>query len=135
LRVTKFVLLAIMAGFGVVATAPQAEAQVSVGVNIGPEPVCPYGFYDFAPYNCAPYGYYGPEWFNGGVFIGTGPWFHGPADFRGKVNTKFHPAHGYKGPVPERGAKPEPAKPVGNIAHFKGNEMHDARGNVVKGKK
>lgn len=51
-------------------------AQVSI--NIGPEPVCPYGYYDFASYDCAPYGYYGPEWFSGGVFIGAGPWFHGP---------------------------------------------------------
>ena len=52
-----------------------ADAQVSI--NIGPEPACPYGYYDYAPYRCAPYGYYGPEWFNGGVFIGAGPWFHG----------------------------------------------------------
>jgi hypothetical protein len=28
-----------------------------------------------APYNCAPTGYYGPEWLNGDGFIGTGPWF------------------------------------------------------------
>ncbi len=52
------------------------SAPAGVSVNIGPEPVCPYGFYDFPPYNCAPYGYYGPEWFNNGVFIGAGPWFH-----------------------------------------------------------
>jgi len=24
---------------------------------------------------CAPYGYYGPSYFSGGVFIGAGPWF------------------------------------------------------------
>ena len=53
-----------------------APAQVSV--NIGVAPVCPYGYFDFAPYDCAPYGYYGPDWFVGGVFIGAGPWFHGP---------------------------------------------------------
>jgi len=29
------------------------------------------------PYACAPYGYYGPEWFSGGIFIGAGPWYHG----------------------------------------------------------
>jgi len=40
-------------------------------------PYCPYGYYDYAPYSCSPYGYYGPDWFNGGVFIGAGPWFHG----------------------------------------------------------
>src|SRR6266436_1034121 len=25
---------------------------------------------------CAPYGYYGPDYFVSGVFIGAGPWFH-----------------------------------------------------------
>lgn len=78
-----------------------APAQVSV--QIGPEPGCPYGYYDFAPYNCAPYGYYGPEWFSGGVFIGAGPWFHGPHDFHGNVDNRFDPHHGYVGPHPERG--------------------------------
>jgi hypothetical protein len=57
-------------------SAPQTQAQVAV--EVGPAPVCPYGYYDVPPYNCAPYGYYGPEWFSGGVFIGVGPWFHGP---------------------------------------------------------
>jgi hypothetical protein len=52
-------------------TAAPGSAQVSLGVNIGPAPVCPYGYYDYAPYNCAPYGYYGPEWFTNGVFIGS----------------------------------------------------------------
>jgi len=33
--------------------------------------------YDAAPYNCAPSGYYGPEWFSGDVFVGAGPWIHG----------------------------------------------------------
>jgi len=44
--------------------------------SVGP-PVCPYGYFDYAPYACAPYGYYGPSWFSGGVFIGAGPWYHG----------------------------------------------------------
>ena len=68
--------------------ASYAQAQrVVVGVGIGvpapapvyaaPEPYCAYGYYDYAPYACAPYGYYGPEWFRSGVFIGIGPWFHG----------------------------------------------------------
>ena len=48
-----------------------APAQVSV--NIGVAPDCPYGYFDYAPYNCAPYGYYGPDWFVGGAFIGAGP--------------------------------------------------------------
>src|SRR5208282_5805059 len=61
---------------------PAAHAQVVVGVGGGPAywgaaPACVYGYYPYAPYACAPYGYYGPDWFAGGVFIGAGPWFHG----------------------------------------------------------
>src|SRR5579871_5508001 len=89
------VLAAGFAGF-----APQASAQVSVGVNVGPAPVCPYGYYEVPPYNCAPYGYYGPEWFTGGVFIGAGPWFHGPERFYGHVDHRFDYRHGYHGPMP-----------------------------------
>ena len=81
-----------------------AHSQVSVGVNIGVAPVCPYGYFDYAPYNCAPYGYYGPDWFVGGVFIGAGPWFHGPAGFHGHVvkapshaGTEEHALPGFHG--------------------------------------
>src|SRR6266849_2908959 len=60
-----------------------ASAQrviVGVGVGpayVGPAPVCAYGYYDYYPYACTPYGYYGPDWFVNGVFIGAGPWYHG----------------------------------------------------------
>jgi hypothetical protein len=60
-----------------------ASAQVAVGVQIGPTyglynapPVCTYGYYAYYPYACAPVGYWGPQWFVGGVFIGAGPWYH-----------------------------------------------------------
>lgn len=109
--------------------APTAAAQVSIQIGAAPE--CPYGYYDVAPYNCAPYGYYGPEWFTGGVFIGAGPWFHGPAGFRGHVDHRFHPEHGYRGPLPNRGERPEPTKRLDKIAHFKANEVRDGRGHVV----
>jgi hypothetical protein len=115
------------------AATPKTEAQVSVNIGVAPE--CPYGYYDVAPYNCAPYGYYGPEWFTGGVFIGSGPWFHGADNFRGHVNNRFHPEHGYKGPMPNRGAKPEPGKRVDKVANFKGNEVRDGRGHAVGGKR
>ncbi len=114
------------------ATAPKAEAQVSVDIGVAPD--CPYGYYDVAPYACAPAGYYGPEWFTGDVFIGAGPWFHGASEFQGHVNNRLHPEHGYKGPVPQRGEKAEPAKRV-DSAHFKGNEVRDGRGHAVKGKR
>ena len=96
-------LLAAIAGIGLMATAPKAQAQVSVDIGVAPD--CPYGYYDVAPYACAPAGYYGPEWFNGDVFIGAGPWFHGRSDFRGSVDNHFHPDHGYKGAMPQRGEK------------------------------
>jgi hypothetical protein len=125
---TCLVLAGVAIGF--TATTPRAEAQVSVDVGVAPE--CPYGYYDAAPYACAPYGYYGPEWFTGGVFIGAGPWFHGASDFRGHVNNKFHPEHGYKGPAPQRGEKADPAKHLDKVSNFKGNEMRDGRGHVAK---
>lgn len=109
---------------------PTAQAQVSVGVEIGPPPVCPYGYYDVPPYECAPYGYYGPEWFINGIFIGAGPWFHGPAHFYGHVNNHFHPEHGYTGPLPQRGERA--TRPLNKIEHFHGNEMRDGRGHTRK---
>jgi len=77
-----FVLLAIC----MLPAAERSQAQVRVGVRVGGgygyvAPVCAYGYYGYAPYACAPYGYYGPDWFVGGVFIGAGPWFHG---YRGR---------------------------------------------------
>src|SRR6202140_1357941 len=64
-------------------SASNANAQrLAIGVGIGPgyygeAPVCDYGYYDYAPYACAPYGFYGPDWFADGIFIGAGPWFRG----------------------------------------------------------
>jgi len=59
----------------------QAEVRVGVGVGFGGyvagPPVCAYGYYPDYPYACAPYGYYGPNWFANGIFIGAGPWYHG----------------------------------------------------------
>ena len=40
-------------------------------------PDCSWGYYSYYPYACAPYGYYGPGWFYGGLFIGAGPWYTG----------------------------------------------------------
>ena len=81
----KYLTLVAIAGFCFAASAPKTDAQISV--SIGAAPACPYGYYDYAPYNCAPYGFYGPEWFSGGVFVGAGPWFHGPEHFRSEEHT------------------------------------------------
>jgi hypothetical protein len=99
------------------------STQVSAGVGIAPDaPDCPYGYYDYAPYDCAAYGYYGPDWFVGGAFIGAGPWFHGPGGFYGHVDNRYDPHHGYVGPKPARGERP--------FAHFHANEARDGRGHV-----
>ncbi|MGC1106458.1 MAG: hypothetical protein WA876_07960 [Candidatus Acidiferrales bacterium] len=132
MRGLAFVVIAAVAGLCFTATAPKAEAQVSVSIGVAPD--CPYGYYDVAPYDCAPYGYYGPEWFTSGVFIGAGPWFHGSSDFHGRVNNHFDPNHGYNGPKPERGEKAEPSKRPDKVSHFKGNETRDGRGHTTGGK-
>lgn len=84
MRNLRFLLLAALL---VIPFSTKANAQVAVGIGIGPAvvpapvvygapPVCDWGYYPYYPYACAPYGYYGPNWFAGGVFIGAGPWYH-----------------------------------------------------------
>jgi hypothetical protein len=116
---------AIAAGLLFAPAAPTAQAQVSIGVNIGGPPACPYGYYDYAPYNCAPYGYYGPQWFNGGVFIGAGRWFHGPRDFHGYVNHAYDPRYGYHGGFPAHGGYHEPPD---HFHNFQPSHMNDGHG-------
>ncbi|MGA6958495.1 MAG: hypothetical protein WBY38_03755, partial [Candidatus Acidiferrales bacterium] len=82
MRYTKYLMIFALLGL-CLAVAPNAHAQrVAVGIGVGPgyvgaAPVCAYGYYPDYPYACAPYGYYGPSWFSGGIFIGAGPWFRG----------------------------------------------------------
>ena len=54
------------------AMALTANAQVVI--DIGIQPVCSYGYYDYAPYACAPVGFYGSGYFYNGIFLGMGPW-------------------------------------------------------------
>jgi hypothetical protein len=118
--------LAALSGMMISSALPAAKAQVAVSVGVAP--VCPYGYYDYAPYQCAPAGYYGPEWFNGGVFIGAGPWFHGPANFHGHVNNHFDPNHGYHGPYPQPHDKYIAEDHQKALHDFHGNEMRDGHG-------
>jgi hypothetical protein len=60
---------ALLAGL---ALTPAAQTQVMV--SIGVQPVCSWGYYDYAPYACAPSGFYGPGYFYNGIFLGMGPW-------------------------------------------------------------
>ena len=56
------------------AMAQDAGEDVGVGPALAPAPmdygppVCDWGYYSYYPYACAPYGFYGPNWFYGGVF-------------------------------------------------------------------
>ena len=118
LKIVGFIAFA-----GVLLLAGCAGAHYSAGVAIGASPVCPYGYYEVPPYNCAPDGYYGPEWFTGGLFIGAGPWYHGPERFYGHVDHDLDYRRGYRGPLPARGEAPRP-----NRAQFHGQAMHDPRG-------
>jgi len=128
MRGVPTLVFAAVAATAFAAAIPKAQAQVSI--SIGVPPACPYGYYDYAPYACAPAGYYGPEWFSGGVFIGAGPWFHGSSNFHGYVNNTYDPQHGYAGPRPNKGERPDPAR-MATRAHFSGNEVRDGRGHVV----
>src|SRR6266850_1837531 len=84
-------------------TARYAKAQVSFDVGIGrgygyvgAAPICSYGYYDYYPYECAPYGFYGPDYFVGGVFIGVGPWYRGGYYGRGGYGN-YGRGNGYSG--------------------------------------
>ncbi len=123
----KYVALTALAGLSF-AGMSSIPVQAQVSINIGPAPNCPYGYYETAPYGCAPYGYYGPQWFNGGLFIGAGPWFHGPDHFHGYVNNHYHPDYGYRGPMPHPGDRP--VEGWQNHGNFHGNEWHDGHGHA-----
>src|ERR1700681_2687117 len=87
------------------AAVPAHAQRVAVGIGIGgpvygtgygyAAPGCAYGYYGYYPYACAPYGYYGPDWFSGGLFIGARPWFRG--GFRGREY--FGPGFRGRGPA------------------------------------
>jgi len=66
-------LFTILVAAVALAPAPAANAQVFIGIG-GPPPVCQWGYYDYAPYACSPYGYYGSGYFYNGIFLGMGPW-------------------------------------------------------------
>src|SRR5579862_6664117 len=127
----KCLALVVLAGVGSTIAAPSMQAQINISIGSARgAPTCPYGYYDTAPYGCAPDGYYGAEWFTGGVFIGAGPWFHGPANFQGHVDSRLHPANGYKGATPRPGDQPEAGR---RRAKFNGDEVRDGRGHVGRG--
>jgi hypothetical protein len=87
MRSIRLVLLATLLTVPLAATAVAQDQYVDdQNVGVGPAvvpapvvygpPVCEWGYYAYYPYACAPYGYYGPNWFYEGAFIGVGPWYH-----------------------------------------------------------
>src|SRR5208282_150412 len=60
---------ALLASLALVPTT--ASAQIAISIT---PPMCSYGYYDYAPYGCAPMGFYGPGYFFNGIFLGVGPW-------------------------------------------------------------
>src|SRR5580704_10957776 len=52
-----------------------SEYYGAEGAPYGPPPACSYGYYPYYPYACAPYGYWAPDYFYDGFFVGAGPWF------------------------------------------------------------
>jgi hypothetical protein len=127
MRRMKFLALTAIAGLVIAASAPRTQAQVSIGIGVAP--ACPYGYFETPPYGCAPYGYYGPEWFSNGVFIGAGPWFHGPENFHGYVDNRYRTDHGYHGEYPHHGDRPRDGW-HGSPEHFHGNEWRDGHGHA-----
>ncbi|WP_263350665.1 hypothetical protein [Acidicapsa acidisoli] len=127
----KLKLIALVTGVAMIFAVGGPKTEAQIGIRIGVAPACPYGYYDYDPYGCAPYGYYGPEWFHGGAFIGAGPWYHGRSNFYGHVNNSFDRQHGYQGRAPERGERATYRTRAPR--QFKGNEMRDGRGHVGGG--
>ena len=86
MKYLKIATLLGLCGMALMLVVPNANAQRwSVGIGVGPAypayypaygpPVCSYGYFDYSPYDCAPYGYWGPQYFSSGIFIGAGPWY------------------------------------------------------------
>jgi hypothetical protein len=128
--------------------AARTNAQVAVGVRVGPvgvavgaPPVCPYGYYGYYPYACAPYGYYGSSWFVNGVFIGAGPWYHrywGPGywgrpgwGYGYRPGLGYRPGYGYRG-APARGF----VAPGHGVGAYHGGGFHGGgfHGGAVRGR-
>lgn len=119
------------------ASGPKANAQVSFNVQIGtPPPVCPYGYYDFPPYPCAPPGFYGPGYFYNGIFLGVGPWAnwgyeHGWGTYRfvGPRGGAYYPGYWRGHPHPHWDHRWDHARPYGYYAHGgRGHYDHYDRG-------
>lgn len=124
--------------------ASKADAQVSIRIG-GPPPVCPYGYYDYAPYACAPSGFYGPGYFYNGIFLGVGPWANwgyghgwGSRRFISPGGGRYRPGYRYSGGHYYRNGHRAPVRPgySGGHGHPGGgrpNGGHPANGGHANG--
>ena len=129
------------------ALVPTAGAQVVVGIGV--QPICSYGYYNYAPYGCAPSGFYGPGYFYNGIFLGVGPWAnwgygHGWGEHRfsggggGRyVGVRGNSGHAYaanrgRGPVAARGNGAHTAAARGGAPH-RASHAAGARGGAPHG--
>src|SRR6266446_2143468 len=97
-----FGLLGICLAIGLFSASNAQAQRVTFGVGIGapayygPAPVCAYGYYDYYPYACAPYGFYGRGGYARGFDRGyRGGDFHGGNGYRGGSN--FHGGGEFRG--------------------------------------
>jgi hypothetical protein len=109
----RYLKYGLMVGIFVLCAGYASSANAQVAVRVGPfglaygpgaayvgaPPNCAYGYYGYYPYACAPYGYYGPNYFYNGIFMGVGPWYGwGWRGFRGEGGWRdgggFHSFHG-----------------------------------------
>ena len=67
-------LLCAVVWLGTLALAAAQTAGAPADSGAGAQPICKYGYYGYAPYACAPHGFYGPDYFYNGIFVGVGPW-------------------------------------------------------------
>src|SRR5258707_3371422 len=80
MRGFSYFVLAAVAAICLMAATQTAQAQVGVEVCVAP--MCPYGYYDVAPYHCASYGYHGTEWVSGVRILCAGPTIPSAAHLR-----------------------------------------------------
>lgn len=92
----------VLAGMVVLGTAlavTPATSKADVDIYLSVPPACPWGYYDSPPYHCAPYGYWGAEFFYNGIFIGVGPWWGWGYDHgwgRNRFHGYYRPGRAYR---------------------------------------
>ena len=123
------ILIGLAAFAASVASMQRADAQVYV--EVANQPVCQYGYYDYQPYACAPYGFYGQGYFYNGIFLGMGPWAgwgygHGWGSHR-FVESGGGSYRGGGGEMANRGHYANPGKPGPRQGGGASNQAHQPR--------